>query len=1085
MSNKNNENFKVFICTYMLPVDLRFCKDTNSWSCEFEERLLFEDGPLYYELGKTITQRKEFDAYFVGCPPCEVDESQRKDVEKVLAEKHCFPVWIDKEVRDENYLGFCKSVLWPIFHNDGETVKRESEDSEIIHEDMFFSSFQTRLTTRFEAYKKVNDEFSNLILTLCGERDIVWIHDYHFLLLPRYLSKKRTAAKIGLFIHAPFPSSTIFKWLPMKAKLLKGMLAADHIGFHLFEYVRHFHTACQRELGLTFHTLEKGLFAIKYRNRFVSLTCSHAGVNPEYIKEKLKDENVQDMIREFDMGHELKITKNKKHGRKKHEVVKTRQKLILGVDEIVDLKGIVNKFRSFDFFLEKYKYKQAQSNVVLRQIGITPERTESLYGETLEAIKNSVATINKKYGRIVIEFEQVSACELRERLALYVLADVLLLTSIREGLNMVPFEFVVANAYSKYNHPGVCLISELAAASVVLPGCLKTSPAMIHNWAGLIDRALMMPSKEKKARSDRNMAFIRDNTIELWASRFLADINDAKRVEKDVTRRFAGLVLSPKKSNDSEPVALDSLLVCEAYTKAKKRVFFIDYSGTLVETSEIYLYMKEGGLSRMWHYEKKIGSKPGGSLETRDPIPTAVKELLVSLTKDPKNHVVLVSGDLKEELAEAVAGITNLGLIAENGYTFRLNENSSWENLFDYERNTEKKKEGKDFQDISTMVSLEDPKLLNWQEGIVEIMVKYRKHTNASFIFRVPTSVSFNFVLSDPQHGYFQAEMLWQELNENTRDLPVSIELGKGHVTARLQGVNRGAAAAAILAKLNESAKEGDIDPYADFVMGFGDDIEDDPLFTTLTKYSKRLANVKVYQTIVGFSGNVSSAKYFLEDQSALCSFLAEVVEFAQDTGSAPLRTSSSVRIDTKSFSSNFKIKSNMTNIEARMHNQTQRSRKLFDHWHPSKFKSDSGKPYYLEVSSRPERILNTGKTVAFAGDNEQHDKEETDHNESMSLERSSSRVFASSSSDDGRISDTTGREDSFSSIDVLPARDDRAIPPTAGENKNKGRNWLSWYFDAEKKTLVEQMKSDLFTVGIAAVFFYAVIKPRMPLQKN
>jgi trehalose 6-phosphate synthase/phosphatase len=155
------------------------------------------------------------------------------------------------------------------------------------------------------------------------------VQDYHLLLTPSYILRKVRSANIGLFLHVPFPSSEVFRALSVRKELLRGMLNADHIGFHLFEYARHFMSACKRILGLTYKPMLRGQLGVDYGGRRVAVTCSHMAIDAARIEQTLDLEDVRERVVEL---------------RQKH----LGKQIMAGCDTVERLKGIPSKILAFD-----------------------------------------------------------------------------------------------------------------------------------------------------------------------------------------------------------------------------------------------------------------------------------------------------------------------------------------------------------------------------------------------------------------------------------------------------------------------------------------------------------------------------------------------------------------------------------------------------------------------------------------------------------------------------------------------------------------------------------------------------------------
>lgn len=174
-----------------------------------------------------------------------------------LAESHnCYPVFLDAALRERFYKGFCKQQLWPLLHY----VLPMSPNSP--------GRFDADL---WQSYVRANRAFAERLVALVRQStDIIWVHDYHLLVLPSLLRRHLHKAAIGMFLHSAFPSSEIFRTFPKREELLRSLLNADVLGFHTFDYARHFLSCCSRMLGLEHYT-QRGRIMLHYYGRDVHL----------------------------------------------------------------------------------------------------------------------------------------------------------------------------------------------------------------------------------------------------------------------------------------------------------------------------------------------------------------------------------------------------------------------------------------------------------------------------------------------------------------------------------------------------------------------------------------------------------------------------------------------------------------------------------------------------------------------------------------------------------------------------------------------------------------------------------------------
>jgi trehalose 6-phosphate synthase/phosphatase len=368
----------------------------------------------------------------------------------VSGESNDIPLFAFSRISLYSYLrynGFCKSVLWPIMHNvtsiyatepdvksktDGESFKNSDDDqfSEVTMDDVEQGPIhggRGREKELWSAYNTVNRKFAEVVVQYFNEGDLVWIHGFHLLILPSYLTRRIPMAKVGIFLHTPFPSSEIFRTLWCREDLLRGMLNADQVGFHLFEYARHFLTCCRRLLGLNYgmipdasggHTL-----AIDTNGRHVAVTSIHAGIEPPVLSQIVNHAST--------MGEAASI-RNRFSGKT----------VYLAIDRLESLKGIPLKLLAVERFLRQCP--EYVGKIVLIQIGISAYERGSDYEQTKNEVAETVSRINETWpGTIQFQECKESNMRLQQRMALMRAADVVIVTPIRDGLNLIPLVSVI------------------------------------------------------------------------------------------------------------------------------------------------------------------------------------------------------------------------------------------------------------------------------------------------------------------------------------------------------------------------------------------------------------------------------------------------------------------------------------------------------------------------------------------------------------------------------------------------------------------------------------------------------------------
>ncbi|TDH68269.1 hypothetical protein CCR75_003252 [Bremia lactucae] len=366
----------VIVASNRLPVRLNKTNDGH-WSVKWAgDRMIdSQNGLSHYE----VSQRASIK--FVGSvADVDIPLKDQDEIEALLREFNCFPVFLELQEAKLYYEKFCKQTLWPAFHNVVDVyspvdVVLDVEAQQNVTPTAHYWN-PDRQKVAWQAYVNVNQLYAHKICELYDQGDVVWIQDYHLLLTPSYIVRKLRAANVGLFLHVPFPSSEVFRTLSMRKELLRGMLNADHIGFHLFEYARHFMSACRRILGLRYRPVLRGQLGIDYGGRRVAVTCSHMAIDVSNIENTLNTKDVRDLI----------VILRQKYRDKK---------IFAGCDTIERLKGIPSKMLAFDGFLSRCP--DFIEKAVLVQKGIHRRGRVTDYLQSKKEIGLVVQAINQKY----------------------------------------------------------------------------------------------------------------------------------------------------------------------------------------------------------------------------------------------------------------------------------------------------------------------------------------------------------------------------------------------------------------------------------------------------------------------------------------------------------------------------------------------------------------------------------------------------------------------------------------------------------------------------------------------------------------
>lgn len=832
----------------------------------------------------------------VGVPGTYVPLDERDKVEELLKTINCVPIYLSPKQAHNHFQGYCKGVLWPTFHsvidlystrdrmgkqNSGEK-QGSIFDTDEDHEDGEGETSwrPTRSWSPMEAedcwgdYCKTNQMFASKIVEVFNDHDIVWIHDYQLLLLPSYLQRKlNNTAKVGLFLHIPFPSSELFRSLGSREELLSAMLCAHHIGFHIYEYARHFLTCCSRMLGYKYGALRGGSLAVYLGGgRQVSITCAHASVDTPKLLNVITQ---QECMNEFNTI----LAQRQMHS------LKSKMKYIIGIDEVEGLRGLTLKLLAFEKFLKMYP--NWATHIKFKQVGLNIDSRPTDYRQSKAEFLALMNKINDKYKVQIIEYEELSSLDVNKRLAMLKSGDVFINTSVRSGIDALPLEYILARG-SGEEGAGVQILSEFSGCARVINGALRVNPWDTKEMAEFIERALTMSGAEREARRARDLSFLENSTLLSWGSRVVADIIDAHKSSGATDALLTyGLGFSARAFGDGSKnrKKLDVVHMIEEFKQSSRRYVFIDYSNTLVETTSLDMNFKTGGSARVWHYRADgPGRRAGGGLETRDEISESNKESLRKLCEDnERTTVVIVSSDLRDELAHAVEGIPNVALIAENGYVYRLSPSDDWVTVVDSKTMSS--------SDISNVSAAKD----EWMSIANQIMSKYVFRTNGAFVWTAPSAISFNFVLSDSELGNMQSQNLYLELKEALKDYDVDIESAKGSITARLKRVNRGGA---IHALMHATQAKDDA-----FIACFGDDVEDEMMFKAANELKEKNDKIHLFSAKVGKARESSNtdALSSVEDEAAVADILERIAAVTSEKATKSNASSGSSNLISRS----------------------------------------------------------------------------------------------------------------------------------------------------------------------------------------
>lgn len=466
---------------------------------------------------------KSYESIWTGWPGINserLNQEEKEEICKKLNAENCHPVFLSRAQVENYYYGFSNKTIWPLFH--------------------YFTQRTSYGQKLWNAYKRVNEAFCDAVLEVAGCGDTVWVHDYHLMLLPKLVRKRLPHSTIGFFLHIPFPSFELFRLLPWRKEILEGLLGADLVGFHTYDYVQHFLHSVRGLLGY-----ESSFHQIRAYNFLANADAFPMGIDYDRFAGTVDALETQKGIRKI----------RKKVG---------KRKIILSIDRLDYTKGIPQRLEAFDMFLEKNpKYKGKVTLILLA----VPSRTQVVHYRVLKQLVDElIGRINGKYGTIdwMPVWYLYRSLPFHNLIALYRAAHVALVTPLRDGMNLIAKEFIA----TKDDGKGVLVLSELAGAAKELGEALIVNPNNRGEIADAIKEALEMPEEEQIERNLAMQARLRRYDVKRWAVDFMDGLVNIKQDQQEFRRK--------KISHEAKAALVADYFGC------KKRLILLDYDGTLV-----------------------------------------------------------------------------------------------------------------------------------------------------------------------------------------------------------------------------------------------------------------------------------------------------------------------------------------------------------------------------------------------------------------------------------------------------------------------------------------------------------------------
>jgi trehalose 6-phosphate synthase len=374
------------------------------------------------------------------------------------------------------YDGFSNRTLWPLYHDQVRTPE-------------FHRSW-------WRSYQEVNQRFAEVATDALGPDDVAWVQDYHLQLVPRFMRGRRPRCRIGFFLHIPFPPVELFGHLPWRRELLEGLLGSDVIGFQTRGGAQNFLSCVSR-----FTTAQVNGDTVQHEGRTVRVGAFPISIDFDHYDAAARSDEVQAKI-----GRLLK----RMGGRR----------IFLGIDRLDYTKGIDKRLKAFEGLLRRRE--NAARELAFIQIAVPSREDVGEYADMRGDIEQLVGRINGQYGEagttpIHYLYRSVSALDLS---AYYAAADVMVVTPLRDGMNLVAKEYVA----SRTNGDGALVLSEFTGAARELRTALLVNPYDVDGTIASLEDALDMPLEEVGRRMRVLRRIVQSNNVHHWSASFLSEL---------------------------------------------------------------------------------------------------------------------------------------------------------------------------------------------------------------------------------------------------------------------------------------------------------------------------------------------------------------------------------------------------------------------------------------------------------------------------------------------------------------------------------------------------------------------------------
>lgn len=563
-------------------------------------------------------------------------------------------------------------------------------------------------------------------------------------------------------------------------------------------------------LGLDYQS-KRGYIGLEYYGRTVSIKILPVGIHMGQLQSVLSLSETEEKVRELREKFKGKF-------------------VMLGVDDMDLFKGISLKFLAMGQLLEEHECLRGK--VVLVQI-TNPARSKGKDVQDVEEETNSIAEeINRKYGDENGDYKPIvfikTFVSTLEKAAYYAISECCVVNAVRDGMNLVPYEYTVCRQSSPVldsaigvddNDCGpkksVLIVSEFIGCSPSLSGAIRVNPWNIDAVSDAMNSALTMRDEEKILRHEKHYKYISSHDVAYWAKSFDQDLERA--CKEHYCKRCWGMgfglgfrvvALAP----NFRKLSLDRIV--SSYRKTKNRLILLDYDGTISSQSSV----------------------------NKAPTEETIK-MLNQLCSDPNNVVFIVSGRGKDSLSDWFSPCEKLGISAEHGFFTRWSRDSPWE---------------------TCSITMD----FDWKKIAVPVMELYTEATDGSFIEQKESALVWHHQDADPHFGSCQAKELLDHLESVLANEPVVVKRGQHIVEVKPQGVSKGLVVESLISTMQSQGKS------PDFALCIGDDRSDEDMFETIAWSSNKdvPAIAEVFACTVG--QKPSRAKYYLDDSDKVIKLL-------------------------------------------------------------------------------------------------------------------------------------------------------------------------------------------------------------------